>query len=49
MISQAGTERLATILRGAGAEVELEWQPTGHGLTDGDVKGGQRFLATVPS
>ena len=44
MISQAGTERLAAILREAGADVELQWQPTGHGLTAGDVKAGQRFL-----
>lgn len=48
MISQAGTERLATIMRNAGAEVELEWQPTAHGLTPGDVKAGQRFLQGVP-
>jgi predicted esterase len=49
MISQAGTERLASILRDAGAAVELEWQPTGHGLTPGDVKAGQRFLQSLPT
>jgi len=48
MISPAGTERLATILRGAGADVDLEWQPTGHGLTAGDVKAAQRFFGAVP-
>ncbi|MDB4889072.1 MAG: phospholipase/Carboxylesterase [Gemmatimonadetes bacterium] len=48
MISPAGTERLATILRGAGADVDLEWQPTGHGLTAGDLKAAQRFFAAVP-
>ncbi len=48
MISPAGTERLATILRGAGADVDLEWQSTGHGLTAGDLKAGQRFFAAVP-
>jgi len=47
MISAAGTERLATILREAGAEVELQWQPTGHGLTAGDLKAVQRFFDTV--
>lgn len=48
MISPVGTEQLASILRGAGADVDLEWQPTGHGLTDGDVKAGQRFFAGNP-
>lgn len=48
MISPAGTERLATILRGAGADVDLEWQATGHGLTAGDLKAAQRFFGTVP-
>ena len=37
-------ERLASILRDAGASVELVWQPTSHGLTAGDVKVGQRFF-----
>jgi phospholipase/carboxylesterase len=48
MISPAGTERLASILRGAGADVDLEWQPTGHGLTAGDVKVAQGFFGAVP-
>jgi predicted esterase len=48
MISPAGTERLATILRGAGADVDLEWQPTGHGLTAGDLGAAQRFFNVVP-
>jgi phospholipase/carboxylesterase len=48
MISPAGTERLASILRGAGANVDLEWQPTGHGLTAGDVKVAQGFFGAVP-
>jgi phospholipase/carboxylesterase len=48
MISPAGTERLATILRGAGADVDLEWQPTGHGLTAGDLEAAQRFFNVVP-
>ncbi|MEO8336758.1 MAG: alpha/beta hydrolase [bacterium] len=48
MISAAGTERLATILRTAGADVELEWQATGHGLTAGDLQAAQRFFGGVP-
>ena len=38
LISAAGAERLAAILRDSGAEVELAWQPGGHGLTPGDVR-----------
>jgi predicted esterase len=48
MISPKGTERLATILRAAGADVDLEWQPTGHGLTAGDIEAAQRFFNAVP-
>jgi predicted esterase len=47
MISQAGTERLATMLREAGAEVELAWQQASHGLTQADVTAAQRFLGSV--
>jgi phospholipase/carboxylesterase len=47
MIPPAGSERLAVILREAGAEVELVWQPSSHGLTQGDVKVGQRFFAAI--
>jgi phospholipase/carboxylesterase len=48
LISPAGTERLAAILRGAGADVDLEWQPTGHGLTAGDLEAAQRFFGVIP-
>ena len=44
MIPPAGTERLAAILRGAGAEVELAWHPASHGLTQADVDAGAAFL-----
>jgi phospholipase/carboxylesterase len=44
LISAAGAERLTTILRMAGAEVELAWQPGGHGLTQGDVRVASRWL-----
>lgn len=47
MIPQAGTERLAAILREAGADVELEWQPASHGLTPGDVKAARRFMTSL--
>ncbi len=45
MIPPAGTERLAELLRTAGATVDLVWQPTSHGLTQGDVAAGRSFFA----
>ena len=48
MIPPAGSERLATILRAGGAAVELVWQPTSHGLTQGDVRAGQAFFDSLP-
>ncbi|CAN5168766.1 alpha/beta hydrolase [soil metagenome] len=44
MIPPAGSERLATILRNGGADVELAWQPVSHGLTQGDVTLGHRYF-----
>lgn len=38
-------ERLASILRDAGADVELVWQRAGHQLTNADVESAQRWLA----
>ena len=45
LIPVAGAERLAAILEESGAEVELVWQPGGHGLTQGDVTVAARWLA----
>ena len=45
LIPAAGAERLAAILRSAGADVELAWQPGGHGLAQGDVSVAQRWFA----
>jgi predicted esterase len=45
MIPAASAERLAALLRGGGAEVELAWQPGGHQLTNADVALAQRWLA----
>jgi predicted esterase len=44
LIPPAAAERLAEILKGAGADVELAWQPGGHGLTQGDVTVARRWL-----
>lgn len=45
LIPAAGAERLATLLREAGAEVELAWQTASHGLVQGDVTTATRWLA----
>jgi phospholipase/carboxylesterase len=45
LIPASGAERLAAILRAAGADVELAWQPGGHGLTQGDVTVASKWLA----
>ena len=47
MIPPAGSQRLADLLRDAGAEVDLVWQPGSHGLTQADVKAGQIFFAAL--
>lgn len=44
IVPRASTERLAALLRDAGAAVTLGWQPTGHQLTPGDVQGARQWL-----
>lgn len=46
IIPTANAERLAAVLRDAGADVELVWQRAGHQLTSADVAVAQRWLAT---
>jgi phospholipase/carboxylesterase len=41
----AEAEALRSILENANAEVELHWQNTGHGLTQGDLKVAQAWLS----
>jgi predicted esterase len=45
LIPAAQAERLAGLLRTGGAHVALEWQPTGHNLTDADVERARAWLA----
>ena len=45
LIPVAGAERLAALLTEAGADVEVAWQPGGHGLTQGDVTVARRWLS----
>jgi predicted esterase len=47
LIPPEGTEQLAAILRNAGASVTLEWQRTGHNLTDADIALAREWVKTV--
>jgi predicted esterase len=44
MIPPQLTERLAQMLREAGATVELHWEPGGHGLTQPEVRAAAAWL-----
>lgn len=45
MVPAENTERLAELLRGAGAEVTLDWQPGGHGIGRAEVEAARDWLA----
>ena len=47
MISPQNTERLAEILRQAGADVDLRWRNTGHALTYEEVAEAKQWIAEV--
>ena len=47
MIPPESTERLAKLLREAGAEVTLDWQPGGHGIGRAEVEAARDWLAGV--
>jgi len=47
MIPPESTERLAELLREAGAEVTLDWQPGGHGIGRAEVEAARAWLAGV--
>ena len=44
LVSPAETERLDALLRTAGADVTLAWQPAGHELTSADVAQAREWL-----
>ena len=46
LVSPEETDRLAALLRNAGASVTLEWQPGGHQLTQADLATARAWLAT---
>lgn len=45
IIPPASTSRLSELLRTAGADVTLQWYPTGHGLTTRDIADATTWLA----
>jgi predicted esterase len=45
LIPPSGTEHLAALLRDAGAEVTLHWEPDGHALGRGELLAARRWLA----
>lgn len=47
LVTEAETERLAALLRQAGADVTLLWPDAGHQLTSGDVTQARGWLAAV--
>jgi predicted esterase len=49
IVPPQNAERLADLLRGAGARVELVWQQAGHALVQGDVTAAQAYLRTWQS
>lgn len=49
MIPAESTERLAELLRKAGAEVTLDWQPGGHGIGRAEVEAARDWLARIVS
>ncbi len=45
IVPTENVERLAEMLKAAGAEVTLHWENTGHGLSDRDLQAARRWLA----
>jgi predicted esterase len=45
MVPPESTERLAKLLREAGAEVTIDWQPGGHGIGRAEIEGARAWLA----
>jgi len=44
IVPRSNAERLAALLRDAGAAVTLHWEPAGHGLTQSDVAVAQGWM-----
>ena len=44
IVPAENTERLAQLLREAGAEVTLDWQPGGHGIGPEEIQSARDWL-----
>ena len=44
MVPAEQTERFAEILRAAGAEVSIHWEPGGHAIAPGEIRAAQAWL-----
>ena len=49
LVPPENTERLAELLRSAGAEVTLDWQPGGHGIGRAEIEAARRWLTETAS
>jgi predicted esterase len=47
MVPPESTERLAELLKAAGAEVTLDWQPGGHGIGRTEIEAARTWLKDV--
>jgi len=47
LVPASSTERLAELLRASGARVTVEWQRSGHALTNGDVAAARTWITTL--
>jgi predicted esterase len=45
MVPPENTERLAQVLRKAGADVTLDWQPGGHGIGPAEIQAARKWFA----
>jgi predicted esterase len=45
MVPPENTERLAQVLREAGADVTLDWQPGGHGIGPAEIQAARNWFA----
>ena len=45
MVPPENTERLAQVLREAGADVILDWQPVGHGIGPAEIQAARKWFA----
>jgi predicted esterase len=45
MVPAEQTERLAELLRAAGADVTVHWEPSGHTITPSEIDAAKKWLA----